>query len=75
MGSDDQTGPWFIGLWRFYDSGLATDEEKDRLRKHLVETTEAIVSLGWNMPAEAPSGNAAPSRASTSRKKPSGNSS
>ena len=56
MGSDDQTGPWFIGLWRFYDSGLATDEEKDRIRKHLVETTEAIVSLGWNMPAEAPFG-------------------
>ena len=56
MGSDDQTGPWFIGLWRYYDSGLASDEEKDRLRRHLVETTEAIVSLGWNMPAEAPFG-------------------
>ena len=54
MGSDDQTGPWFIGLWRYYDSGLASEEEKDRLRRHLVETTEAIVSLGWNMPAEAP---------------------
>ena len=56
MGSDDQTGPWFIGLWRYYDSGLASDEEKDRLHRHLVETTEAIVSLGWNMPAEAPFG-------------------
>lgn len=56
MGSDDQTGPWYIGLWRFYDSGLATDEEKDRIRKHLAETTAAIVSLGWNMPAEAPFG-------------------
>ena len=56
MGSDDQTGPWFIGLWRYYDSGLASEEEKDRLRRHLVETTEAIVSLGWNMPAEAPFG-------------------
>jgi hypothetical protein len=33
MGSDDQTGPWFIGLWRYYDSGLATDEEKERIRK------------------------------------------
>jgi hypothetical protein len=56
MGSDDQTGPWYAGLWRFYDSGLATDEEKDRIRKHLAETTAAIVSLGWNMPAEAPFG-------------------
>ena len=56
MGSDDQTGPWYIGLWRYYDSGLASDEEKDRLRRHLAETTAAIVSLGWNMPAEAPFG-------------------
>lgn len=56
MGSDDQTAPWFIGLWRYYDSGLASDQEKDRLRRRLAETTEAIVSLGWNMPAEAPFG-------------------
>lgn len=56
MGSDDQTGPWYLGLWRFFDSGLATDEEKARIRKHLIETTEAIVSLGWKMPAEPPFG-------------------
>lgn len=56
MGSDDQTGPWYVGLWRYYDSGLASDEEKARIRRHLAETTEAIISLGWKMPAEAPFG-------------------
>ena len=54
MGSNDQTMPWFIGLWRYWESDLATPEEKERIAKHLVETTEEIVRLGWQMPAEEP---------------------
>lgn len=56
MGSNDQTLPWFLGLWRYFESGLATPEEKKRITKHLVETAEAIVALKWQMPAEAPFG-------------------
>ncbi len=56
MGSNDQTLPWFLGLWRYLDSGLATSEEKQRITKHLVETAEAIARLGWKMPAEKPFG-------------------
>ncbi|MCB1276020.1 hypothetical protein [Prosthecobacter sp.] len=56
MGSNDQTLPWFLGLWRYWESGIATDEEKQRITKHLVETTEEIMRLGWKMPAEAPFG-------------------
>jgi len=56
MGSNDQTLPWFLGLWRYFDSGLATDEEKNRITKHLVETAEAIIALKWQMPAEQPFG-------------------
>ena len=56
MGSNDQTGPWIIGLWRYLDSGIATDGEKVRIKKHLVETVEAIVALNWQMPAEPPFG-------------------
>lgn len=56
MGSNDQTSPWFYGLWRYWGSQLATPEEKDRIRKHLVHTTDAIVALGWRMPAEQPFG-------------------
>ncbi len=54
MGSNDQTLPWFVGLWRYYDCGLATAEEKQRITKHLVETAEEIVRLKWSMPAEEP---------------------
>lgn len=56
MGSNDQTLPWLVGLWRYWESGLATDIEKDRIRKHLVETVNEIERLGWKMPAEAPFG-------------------
>jgi hypothetical protein len=54
MGSNDQTMPWFLGLWRYWESGIATAAEKTRIAKHLVETAEEIVRLGWQMPAEEP---------------------
>lgn len=56
MGSNDQTSPWFLGLWRYLDSGLATAEERKRITQHLVETTDAIVAMKWSMPAEQPFG-------------------
>jgi hypothetical protein len=56
MGSNDQTLPWFVGLWRYWESGLATDEEKQRITKHLVTTADAIVAMKWAMPAEQPFG-------------------
>nr|ACO70922.1 hypothetical protein [uncultured Verrucomicrobiota bacterium] len=56
MGSNDQTFPWYFGLWRYLDSGLATEEERERIVKRLTITTAAIVKLKWQMPAEAPFG-------------------
>lgn len=56
MGSNDQTLPWFLGLWRYLDSGLATDAERTKITKHLVDTAEAIIAMKWSMPAEPPFG-------------------
>ncbi len=56
MGSDDQTLPWFLGLWRYLEAGLATAEEKARITAKLVETAEAVVALDWKLPAEPPFG-------------------
>jgi len=56
MGSNDQTMPWYHGLWRYLDSGLASPEERARIESHLKTTTEAILALNWKMPAEAPFG-------------------
>ncbi len=54
MGSNDQTLPWFMGLWRYLDAGLASAEERQRITARMVETAEIIVSLKWQMPAEEP---------------------
>ena len=54
MGSNDQMSPWFLGLWRYLDSGLATKEERARIVAKLVEVADAIVKLNWAMPAEPP---------------------
>lgn len=56
MGSNDQTLPWIVGLWRYWESGLATADEKQRITKHLTITINEIVRLGWKMPAEPPFG-------------------
>lgn len=54
MGSNDQTFPWFYGLWRYLESGLATQSERERIVAKLVETAEVLVNLKWAMPAEQP---------------------
>lgn len=56
MGSNDQTLPWYFGLWQYLRSGLATNAERERILAKLLEVTDAIVSLEWRMPAELPFG-------------------
>lgn len=56
MGSNDQTLPWFFGLWRYWQSGLASHAEKQRISRHLTATAEAVIKLDWRMPAEPPFG-------------------
>lgn len=54
MGSDDQTLPWFYGLWRYLDSGIATGTERARIIAKLTETAEVILLMNWELPAEPP---------------------
>lgn len=54
MGSDDQTFPWYLGLWRYHQSALATEGERARIRKHFETTTAALLKHIWRLPAEAP---------------------
>lgn len=56
MGSNDQTGPWFTGLWRYLQDGPVTAAERTRITRHLTVTAESIVELDWKMPAEEPFG-------------------
>lgn len=56
MGSDDQTLPWFLGLWRYLESGLAPADERRAIVAKLVGTADEILRRGWQMPAEPPFG-------------------
>lgn len=52
MGSNDQTAPWFFGLWRYLQSGIPTAEEKQEITAKLVEVAEAIKASDWRMPCD-----------------------
>lgn len=56
IGSDDQTFPWFLGLWRFHQSDFATEEERNRIRQYFGNTTRALLENIWRLPAEEPFG-------------------
>ncbi len=50
MGSNDQTSPWFYGLWRFLHEGLATPKERERIVARMVEVAEVLAANRWLMP-------------------------
>jgi len=52
IGSDDQTAPWFYGLWRYLRSDIHNLEEKKEITAKLVEVAEAIRANGWQMPCD-----------------------
>lgn len=54
MGSNDQTGPWFYGLWRYLESGLAEDAMRKRIVAKFTEVADVLLQTGWRMPAEPP---------------------
>ncbi len=54
MGSNDQTGPWFYGLWRYLESGLADAALRQRIVSKFTEVANVLVQTGWRMPAEPP---------------------
>ncbi|MAS97024.1 MAG: hypothetical protein CMO55_27855 [Verrucomicrobiales bacterium] len=56
MGSNDQTFPWIYGLWRFLESGMATEEEATKVKKRIIDLVETIAAIDWMMPAEEPFG-------------------
>lgn len=54
MGSNDQTFPWFYGLWRYLVDGPATAAERQRIVAKITEVGEVVYKHGWKMPAEPP---------------------
>lgn len=50
MGSNDQTLPWFYGLWRYLESGLPTPDERRLIIEKMVEVANALELSDWRMP-------------------------
>jgi hypothetical protein len=50
MGSNDQTAPWFYGLWLYLHEGLATPEERERIVSRLTEVATALLAADWRLP-------------------------
>ncbi|TLD71635.1 hypothetical protein FEM03_05705 [Phragmitibacter flavus] len=50
MGSNDQTAPWFFGLWRYLETGLADESEREEIVAKMVEVAEALEASDWRMP-------------------------
>ncbi len=52
LGSDDQTHPWFYGLFIYYFSGIPSVSEKDNIKAKIKEVAEANEKLGWKAPCD-----------------------
>lgn len=54
IGSDDQTFPWFYGLWRYLGSDIPDEAEKAEIIARMDSVAKAVKDLGWRMPCEEP---------------------
>ena len=53
-GSDDQTLPWFYGLWRYLRSGIPTEADRASLVDVVQRGAEALDALQWRLPCDRP---------------------
>ncbi|RRB01049.1 hypothetical protein [Larkinella rosea] len=51
-GSDDQTGPWFYGIWRYIKSGIPDEAEKKRLIGLMETIGNALEKTNWQLPCD-----------------------
>jgi len=56
IGSDDQTHPWFMGLYAYYKSGIPSDSEKASISSVVEQVANALQApsgnSSWNCPCE-----------------------
>lgn len=51
-GSDDQTLPWFYGLYRYAGSGIPTSLEKEEIVRQMIAVADALEENEWRMPCD-----------------------
>ncbi|GAB3970298.1 hypothetical protein GCM10028806_18100 [Spirosoma terrae] len=50
MGSNDQTSPWFYGLWRYVHTGLAEPAERRQIIAKMEEVANVLLAADWKIP-------------------------
>ncbi|MBQ9545628.1 MAG: hypothetical protein IJV00_10935 [Clostridia bacterium] len=50
--SDDQFGPWMLGLWKLLHSPASDETMRPEIKKRLVRALSGIRSIGWKIPTE-----------------------
>ncbi|MCE6991410.1 hypothetical protein [Dyadobacter sp. CY323] len=50
MGSNDQTSPWFYGLWRYLHSDMPSPAERRQIISKMEEVANILLSTGWRIP-------------------------
>jgi hypothetical protein len=52
IGSDDQTAPWFYGLWKYCKSGIPAEAEKAEIIALMRKVAQALQANGWLVPCD-----------------------
>lgn len=50
--SEDQFGPWMLGLWRLMHSTASDDKMRSEIKKRLIRAISGVISMGWGIPTE-----------------------
>ncbi|MEM6916965.1 MAG: hypothetical protein AAF491_10400 [Verrucomicrobiota bacterium] len=54
LGSNDQTFPWFYGLWRYVTSEIPSEEERAEIIREMGEVARILQGHQWRMPSARP---------------------
>ena len=54
LGSEDQTLPWFYGMWRYVRSDVPDKDERRQVKAKIIEVMEVLRSHGWKIPCDRP---------------------
>jgi hypothetical protein len=52
LGSDDQTHPWFYGLFAYLQSGIPSAVERKQILHKMTDVTNALEATAWNCPGD-----------------------
>lgn len=50
--SDDQTFPWFYGMWKYLNSGIPNETEYNLIKQIIIEKATALQKHNWDIPCD-----------------------